>query len=156
MDLTRRDLIRSSVVLAGGTCACAAATTVACCTLPLAPPEAISFEKGVLRVALHRAPELANAGGALRYVDEQRKLKLIIARPEKNKVVAVSQTCTHGGGPLTYVHKHRLFHCTCWGHSKFSLDGSVLYWPNKDPGKPLKVFEVLRTGESTIEVRVEA
>ena len=155
MDLSRRDLIRTSVVLAGGTCACAAAKPVACCTLPLAPAEAISFENGILRVALDRAPVLAKTGGALRYVDEQRKLKLIIARPEKDRFVAARQTCTHGGGPLTYVHKHRLFHCTCWGHAKFALDGSVLYWPNKNPGKPLEVFDVRAAG-SAIEIQVEA
>ena len=59
------------------------------------------------------------------------------------------------GRPLTYVHKRRLIHCTCWGHAEFALDGRVLYWPRpNDAGKPIPVYPVEVAG-NMLTIRVE-
>ncbi len=87
-------------------------------------------------------------------VDETRKLRLIVAHPARNQFVALDQKCTHGGGALTYVHKRRELYCTCWGHSKFALDGSVIRWPNKQTPRPLRAYRVERKA-NTLEISVE-
>jgi nitrite reductase/ring-hydroxylating ferredoxin subunit len=87
-------------------------------------------------------------------VDAARKLQILIARPSKDRFVALDQRCTHGGGPLTYVHRHKHLYCTCWGHAKFALDGSVLRWPNSQQPRPLRVHMVEQRGR-VLRVRVE-
>ena len=74
--------------------------------------------------------------------------------PTKDRFVALDQKCTHGGGALTYVHKHQHLYCTCWGHAKFALDGSVLRWPNQQTPRPLRAYAVERK-DSLLEIRVE-
>jgi nitrite reductase/ring-hydroxylating ferredoxin subunit len=93
-------------------------------------------------IDLARAPELGRTGGAVKVVDSARKLQIVIARPARNRFVALDQKCTHGGGALTYVHRHQHLYCTCWGHAKFALDGSVLRWPNSQPPRPLRAHSV--------------
>ena len=80
--------------------------------------------------------------------------KIIVAHPAKDHFVALDQKCTHGGGALTYVHKHKHLYCTCWGHSKFALDGSVLRWPNQQTPRPLRAYPVERKG-NLLEIHVE-
>ena len=108
----------------------------------------------MVRIDLTRIPELRPTGSAIKFIDESRKLWLLIAHTEKHRYVALDQKCTHGGGPLTYVHKHRMLECTCWGHAQFALDGRILRWPNSKPGRPVRVHQVALSGNS-LEVRVE-
>src|SRR5215475_11020969 len=119
--MTRRDWI--------GGC-CMAVLPFDCCTLAEAPSGAVRIAPGLVAIDLERTPELRRTGGAVKVVDAGRKLQIVVARPEKERYVALSQRCTHGGGSLTYVHRHRHLYCTCWGHAQFALDGSVVRWPN--------------------------
>ena len=97
---------------------------------------------------------LSRAGSFVKVVDAERELRIIVARPEKGRFVALDQKCAHGGGALTYVHKHKHLYCTCWGHAKYALDGSVLRWPNKQTPRPLRAHAVERKGD-LLEIRVE-
>ena len=144
--MTRRNWLQSAVVLSGAPCACLAGASRDCCTLPEAPVGAVQIESGLVTIDLAKAPELARTGGSIRVANEARKLQIVIARPEKGRFVALDQKCTHGGGALTYVHRHKHLYCTCWGHSKFALDGSVLRWPNQQPPVPLRAYPVEERG----------
>jgi nitrite reductase/ring-hydroxylating ferredoxin subunit len=152
--MTRRHWIETAALLSGAPCACLAASSHDCCTLPDAPPEALRFEPGLLTLDLARTPGLRRAGDALKVIDAARKLRILIARPDRNRFVALDQKCTHGGGALTYVHRHRHLYCTCWGHAKFALDGAVLRWPNAQRPRPLRAYAVERRG-TLLRIRVE-
>lgn len=144
--MTRRDWLEVTALFGGAPCACLAGASRDCCTLPEAPSDAVQFEKDTLVVDLSRVPDLRRAGGALKIVNSERKLQILIARVARDRFVALDQKCTHGGGALTYVHRHQHLYCTCWGHSKFALDGSVLRWPNSQTPRPLRAYPIERRG----------
>ena len=152
--MTRRDLLCSAALLGGAPCACMAGASRDCCTLPEPPAGTIRVTLGFVVIDLDRTPELRKVGGALKIVDSDRKLQILVARPARDRFVALDQKCTHGGGALTYVHRHQHLYCTCWGHSKFALDGSVLRWPNKQTPRPLRAYSVERLA-NLLHVRVE-
>mgnify|MGYP000939475702 CR=1 FL=1 len=152
--IPRRTFLGSAAVLASAACPCLAKTTHDCCTIPVPPEGAVSISPGLVTISLARIPEMRRTGSFLKVVDPARNLQIIVAKPEKDRFVALSQKCTHGGGALTYVHEHKHLWCTCWGHSKFALDGSVIRWPNKNTPKPLATHEVARKGD-VLEIRVE-
>jgi nitrite reductase/ring-hydroxylating ferredoxin subunit len=147
-------MLQSAALLGGAPCACLAGASQTCCVLPEPSAGAVRIEPGWVVVDLERTPELERAGGAVKVVDAVRKLQILVARPEKNRFVALDQKCTHGGGALTYVHRGRHVYCTCWGHSKFALDGSVIRWPNARTPVPLRAHAVERRG-NLLYVRVE-
>lgn len=153
-QVTRRALLQSAALLAGAPCACLAAASRDCCVVPDAPAAGIRIQPGVVTIDLDRTPGLRSTGAAVKIVDAARKLQLIVAHPAKDQFVALDQKCTHGGGALTYVHKRRELYCTCWGHSKFALNGSVLRWPNKQTPRPLRAYPVERKA-NLLEIRVE-
>ena len=135
-------------------CACLAKASNDCCSVPEVPRDAVRIDAGSITIDLHRAPALSAVGSFVKIVDEPRKLQILVARPRKDQFVALDQRCTHGGGALTYVHRHKHLYCTCWGHSKFALDGSVIRWPNQRPPVPLRAHTVRRTG-NLLHIRVE-
>jgi nitrite reductase/ring-hydroxylating ferredoxin subunit len=114
----------------------------------------VKIGTGLVSIDLARVPELARAGGAIKVADHARKLQIVVARSGKNEFVALDQKCTHGGGALTYVHRHKHLYCTCWGHAIFALDGSVIRWPNTQKPRPLRAHRVERQG-SLLAIRVE-
>jgi nitrite reductase/ring-hydroxylating ferredoxin subunit len=142
--MTRRDWLQVTALFGGAPCACLAGASRDCCTLPEAPLEAVQYDKDTVVIDLSRVPELKRAGGALKVVDSGRKIQILIASVARDRFVALDQKCTHGGGALTYVHRHQHLYCTCWGHSKFALDGSVLRWPNSQKPRPLRAYTVER------------
>ena len=151
---TRRALLQNSILLAGAPCACLAQPSHDCCTIPDIPADAVTIQPGVVTIDLARTPALTRTGGFVKIVDPARRLQLIVACPARNHYVALDQKCTHGGGPLTYVHRHKHLYCTCWGHAKFALDGTVLRWPNRETPRPLRVHAVTRKA-GLLEIRVE-
>jgi len=151
---TRRRWLQTGALLAGAPCACLAKTSNDCCTVPDAPGDGIRIQPGLVTIDLARTPVLNHTGAAVKVVDPARKLQILVARPAKDRFVALNQKCTHGGGALTYVHKHKHLYCTCWGHAEFALDGSVLRWPNRETPRPLRVHAVERRGD-LLEIRVE-
>ena len=152
--MTRREWLQATALSACASCACAAGTSRDCCTLPEIASNAARIHPGLVVIDLARAPELSQTGGAVKLVDSARKLQIVVARPARNQFVALDQKCTHGGGPLIYVHRHKHLYCACWGHAKFALDGSVLRWPNSQKPRPLRAHPVERRG-SLLHVRVE-
>ncbi len=150
--LTRRDLIRASIASLAGPCLCAAAAPERCCNLPVLPQSSVVFENGLIRIDLARVPDLLRTGASARIVEEQRRADIIVAHIKKKAYVALDGRCTHNdSGALTYVHKARILHCTCWGHSQFALDGTVVAGPAK---KKLRTYEVHLSG-STLAVVTE-
>ncbi|HEY1494599.1 MAG TPA: Rieske 2Fe-2S domain-containing protein [Candidatus Solibacter sp.] len=149
--VTRRGWLQSTALFAGAPCACLAQASNDCCSVP---EVAADIRPGLVTLDLARTPGLKHTGTAVKIVDVVRKLQILVARPTAHTFVALDQKCTHGGGALTYVHKHKHIYCTCWGHAKFALDGSVLRWPNKQTPRPLRAYAVERKG-SLLEIRVE-
>ena len=149
--VTRRGWLRSTALFAGAPCACLAQASNDCCTVP---EVLANIQPGLVILDLDRIPALQHTGAAVKIVDRTRKLRIIVAHSDAHTFVALDQKCTHGGGALTYVHKHKHLYCTCWGHAKFALDGSVLRWPNKQTPKPLRAYTVERKG-NRLEIRVE-
>ena len=152
--LTRRGWLQTGALLAGAPCACLAQASHDCCTVPDAPGDGVRIQPGLVTIDLDRTPALHRTGSAVKVIDPARKLQVIVARPGKDQFVALDQKCTHGGGALTYVHKHKHLYCTCWGHAQFALDGSVLRWPNKLTPRALRAYTVERKG-NLLEIRVE-
>ncbi len=145
--MNRRQFIGCAALFGPAPCACLAAASHDCCSLPEAPAGAVQIGTGVLLIDLDHTPELRRTGGAIKVVDSAHELRILIARPAQHQFVALDQKCTHGGGALTYVPRHRHLYCTCWGHAKFALDGSVLRWPNSQKPKPLRAYAVERRGK---------
>jgi len=116
--------------------------------LPEAHAGTVQVGPGLVILDLARTPELKRTGDALKIVDPARMLRILVVRTAKDRFVALDQKCTHGGGALTYVHRHKHLYCTCWGHAKFALDGSVLRWPNSQTPRPLRAYAAERRGGS--------
>ncbi len=152
--MTRRDWLQVGAFLGGAPCTCLAAASNDCCRVPSAPIDAVNIQPGLVTIDLNRVPALRRTGSAVKIVDAERKLRIIVVRPRKDQFAALDQKCTHSSGALTYVHKRKHLYCTCWGHSIFALDGSVLRWPNKQPPRRLRAYAVQRRGDA-LEIQVD-
>ena len=146
--LPRRALLLAPVIAAP--CLCKA-TQRECCTVTAAPQPAVQITPEKITLDLSRTPELRRTGGYVKIVLDE-KSEMIVVHPARNEYHALARTCTHGGGPLTYLHKQRVLHCTCWGHSQFALDGSVISGPAKEK---LRTYPLTCNG-GTVEIRREA
>jgi nitrite reductase/ring-hydroxylating ferredoxin subunit len=135
-ELDRRQLLRSSVATAafGGLC----------CTTPDLPAAAFSVEGGRLIIDLKKASILMRPGGAVKVVDLNRELNLIVIHSEKYRFAALERSCTHGGAQVVYNRHNRTVQCTSWGHSEFALDGLVLGGSAKEA---LRAYPVRRRDE---------
>lgn len=134
--LNRRDLIRSSLVLAG--------VPWMCCDTEDIPAAGIRYDGPIIMIDLKLAPGLRRPGSAAKIVDPSRKLNLIVVHAEKNRFAALNRSCTHGSAPVALNRRHKTVQCTCWGHSEYGLDGTVLAGPAK---RPLQTYEVRRAGD---------
>jgi len=132
------------LLLAGMTPSLCAATGRPCCELPAADEASIRFGTGLVDIDLKRVPELKGRGGAVWIVNDERKIALVVVHLGGREFLAADRKCTHGGGPLTFLAKRRVLHCTCWGHSRFALDGSVVAGPAK---RKLNIYETAREGD---------
>ena len=108
----------------------------------VAPTDAA--QNGDLVIKPSDYPELAKVGG---YVTLDTKAgKIVVARVDETKFVAVGAVCTHKGGPINYDAEAKQFFCP-WHKSRFELDGAVAKGPAKAPlpsyaGEPATVFKV--------------
>ncbi len=141
---SRRDMVRTPLVLAG--------VPLLCCETPDVPPASIEYADGSVTIDLRRAPGLASPGVAGKIVDRERKWNIIVTQPEKGRFVVLDRQCTHGGGQVAYNRNRRTVQCTCWGHSEFNLSGAVVGGPAK---RPLRVY-VTRVAAGKLEILREA
>ncbi len=142
--LNRRELMRRSLALAG--------VPVVCCTTPDIPAESVSFRAGSLIIDLRRAPALQKPGAAVRVVDQERGINLIVVHARKKRFAALERSCTHGGAQVAYNRINDTVQCSSWGHSEFDLDGAVL---GGSARKPLRAYVARMTGR-TLEIVLEA
>lgn len=142
--MDRRQLIRSSLAMAG--------LPGLCCTTPEIPPASFTIQGAVLIIDLNKAPVLRKPGGAVRVVDLERKVNLIVAHPTRNRFAALDRSCTHGGAQVVYNGHNQTVQCTSWGHSEFALDGAMLGGSAK---RPLRAYEIRRAGDR-LEIALEA
>ena len=101
--LTRRRWLETGVVLAGAPCACLAAASRECCTIPAVPADAVRIEPGLVTIDLSRTSELSRTGSFIKVVDAARKLNLLVARSAKDRFVAL--------GPDLYPRRRRAHLC---------------------------------------------
>ena len=112
--------------------------------VPPATAPADAAQNGDLVIKPSDYPELAKVGG---YVTLDTKAgKIVVARVDETKFVAVGAVCTHKGGPINYDGEAKQFFCP-WHKSRFELDGAVAKGPAKAPlpsyaGEPATVFKV--------------
>jgi len=142
--MNRRQLIRSSLAMAG--------LPPLCCTTPEIPPASFTIQGAVLTIDLQRAPELRKPGAAVRVVDLERKVNLIVVHSARNRFAALDRSCTHGGAQVVYNGHNQTVQCTSWGHSEFALDGAVLGGSAK---RPVRAYEIRRAGDR-LEIVLEA
>ena len=142
-NITRRDMLKSSTLAAGGVCTCSALSVFGaqsdCCNTPHLELESYSIEENRVLIDLEKAASLAEAGNAAFIDKPEKNIQLIIVRPDDNKFVALSRFCTHGRQILSYNSHRRLLQCNSYNHSLFDLDGSV--WKGPAP-RPLDSFRV--------------
>ena len=112
-----------------------------CCVTEEAPPASFTIENNTIRIDLRKAPVLAKTGGAVRVVDVDREINLIVVHPETGRFAALHRSCTHGGAQVAYSKPNKTVICTSWGHSEFALDGTVLGGSAKRnlPAYPVRV-----------------
>jgi len=114
-SMSRRELMGSSFAAVG-----------LCCVTEEAPAASFTIDNNTIKIDLHKVPALAKSGGAVRVVDLDREINLIVVHPEKDRYTALLRSCTHGGAQVAYSRKNKTVVCTSWGHSEFALDGTVL------------------------------
>ena len=81
-----------------------------------------------LLVKMSDFPALATVGGFVTL--DTTAGKIVVARVDDQKFVAVGAVCTHKGGPIEYNATEKLFFCP-WHKSKFAPDGTVVKGPAK-------------------------
>ncbi len=122
-----------------------------CCTTPEAPAGSYRIDGGEILLEIDKVPSLGRKGGAVKVVDIDRGVNLIVVEPEKGRFAALERSCTHGGAQVVYNGVNRTVQCTSWGHSEFALDGQVLGGSAK---KRLPVHEVRLEG-GLLRIRLE-
>jgi nitrite reductase/ring-hydroxylating ferredoxin subunit len=142
VDMTRRDVLRGSLGLAG--------LSPLCCSTPEVSPESVHFEGLTLIVDLNGAPELRRVGSAGAIVDAGRDVNILVACTEKGRYVVLDRTCTHGGAQCAYNHERRTLQCTSLNHAEYGLDGTLLH--GRTHGN-LRAYETRRSA-SRLEIRL--
>jgi nitrite reductase/ring-hydroxylating ferredoxin subunit len=129
-EITRREFIKATGLLAGGL-AIGSAPFLTGCGFPAAPEinaETYSLDGENVIVLLDKIPKLSRVGGSAAIINTSAKINLIIARiGEDNFIVALNE-CPHREKLLGYDHKAGTFICAS-GKSEFRLDGSVISGP---------------------------
>ena len=141
--MDRRQVIGKALAMAG--------LPGLCCTTEELPASSFTVKGGSILIDLKRSPALSKPGSAVRVVDLDRNINLIVVHPEKNRFAALDRSCTHGGAQVAYNRRNRTVHCSSWGQSEFALNGDVLGGSAK---KPLRNYAARRSG-GTLEILLE-
>jgi nitrite reductase/ring-hydroxylating ferredoxin subunit len=97
------------------------------------------LEEGKLRIDLERAPELAEAFGAVRIEAEDLPHRVLVMRDGDGRYRAFRNACSHGKRRLDPVPGTRTLCCCSVGRSTFDYEGAVLSGAAKQPVHPLAV-----------------
>jgi Rieske Fe-S protein len=122
-----------------------------CCTTEEIPSTSFTISGGSLIIDLKKTPALANPGRAVKVVDVDRKINLIVVHEKRNHFVALDRSCTHGGAQVAYNRYNGTVQCSSWGHSEFALDGTLL---GGSARRPLRSYKVQHTGDQ-LEIMLE-
>jgi nitrite reductase/ring-hydroxylating ferredoxin subunit len=141
-------MLRDSVLLLGGTCACqalGAATRprATCCSTPDLEPESFLIGERSITVDLAKAASLDLPGSAARIANKEKNLDILVVRPGKKSYVALAGKCSHAGRPLNYFRSRGVIQCINFGHATFELNGRHIRGP--EPRADIKSYAVTRT-----------
>jgi Rieske Fe-S protein len=103
--MSRRELVSSSIAAVG-----------LCCVTEQAPLASFTIDNNTVRIDLRKVPAVAKKGGAVRVVDLDRDINLIVVHPDKDRFAALVRSCTHGGAQVAYSRKNKTVICSSWGH----------------------------------------
>ncbi len=143
--MTRREMIQTGALLAGGICGCRMTgdpgmPRSSCCDTPELEPESLTFGPGGLTIDLLKAPSLREVGSAAYIVHKDKSLQLIVIHVDKLLYCVLSRLCTHGGQVVSYNPQRGVLQCNGFNHSLFDLNGAVRKGPAE---KPLIAFPVV-------------
>ncbi len=93
---------------------------------PTAQPQNSKINADELLIKPSDFPALAKVGGFVTL--NTTAGKIVVARVDDQKFVAVGAVCTHKGGPIEYDNDAKQFFCP-WHKSRFDLDGAVVKGP---------------------------
>ena len=96
-----------------------------CRTQQPADPDCWSYADGKVEVDMVRAPELKEAGSALRFEGGELPRRLLIVR-DNGSYLAFHNCCSHGGRRLDPFAGDAVVECCSVGKSKFDSCGNVL------------------------------
>lgn len=122
----RRDFLSDLAAAGAGTCLCGAggcATFSKVGNTPAIAVDAYSIEDRRVSIALDKAPELGEIGGAVKIIDPRLPAAMIVGRTGDTDYVAVSLHCPHRGVEVEYRSEEGEFRCASLGHSRFDTDG---------------------------------
>jgi len=148
---TRREMLKSSGLVAGAVCTCdilsAFAAKSDCCNTPELEQECYEVNNDRVVINLAKTAFLGEPGHAAILSHPERKIELILIRPDKDQYLAFQRFCTHGWQTLSYNKHRRLIQCNNFNHALFDLDGNVWKGPAPDP---LPTFKTEKTLQSLI------
>jgi Rieske Fe-S protein len=111
-----------------------------CCDTAAVPGSAVCHVSATeIAIDLRGVPDLMRKGSSAKIMNEANGIDVLVFRDREGRYRAFSRRCTHGPGALAYNPGKDTVQCTCWGHSEYAFDGSVLGGPAK---KNLPVYEV--------------
>ena len=121
-----------------------------CITKPPQDPTCWSFKDGLVIVALDRAAELAESGGAIRLERDDLPERVLVIHGDDGKYHAFQNVCQHGKRRLDPVPGDGTVQCCSIGKSTYDYQGKILFGSAKDA---LKVFPVdLNEGKLFINI----
>lgn len=130
--VNRRTFVKTSAAAVAGVClGCTGGCENHESDTPMAPPQSISVQDGVVTIDLGQTPELQQIGGSVK-LRRPDLPKIIVIRSDQETYHAYEDKCTHAGSPLTYQHENGLLHCGHHG-STFDLEGNAQKAPARTP-----------------------
>lgn len=151
MTMNRRTFLRLTGTTA--VCMCAGALGVSGCggkptsDTPSAPEQSYRVQDHQVIVELSMVPALIDVGGAVKFITTDQggsELKIIVVHAAKNHYQAYTNSCTHNGKELDYLHQDQRLAC-CGRNSQFDLAGNVIRGPAE---KVLQRYDTRLAGES--------
>ena len=149
---TRRRFLRDGVAFGlfgltavAGICLCQGGCRQRKAHTPVIPAQLVTVTRGKLTIQVSKVEPLRKVGGSAKVVHPDLPHEILIARPSQDRYVAVSDRCTHRGAEVEYDPTHRCFVCVNYGHSVFSLTGTVLRGPAP---RPLPTYRTLLAGDN--------